>query len=218
MRDALLYLCTDARRERGDLAEFVDAALAGGVDIIQLRDKGSAGEREFGPLEAGAELAALEVLTDAARRHAALIAVNDRADIARASGADVLHLGQGDLPLPIAREIFTGVVGRSTHDIDQVHAAIAEDAPGGPDYFCVGPCWPTPTKPGRAAPGLDLVRATAALRPAKPWFAIGGIDAARLPEVVAAGARRAVVVRAITAADDPTAAAAELKKILSSAR
>ncbi|RZT17997.1 thiamine-phosphate diphosphorylase [Mycobacterium sp. BK558] len=218
MRDALLYLCTDARRERGDLAEFVDAALAGGVDVIQLRDKGSAGEREFGPLEAGAELAALEVLTDAARRHDALIAVNDRADIARAAGADVLHLGQGDLPLPVAREIFTGVVGRSTHDIDQVRAAIAEDAPGGPDYFCVGPCWPTPTKPGRAAPGLDLVRATAALAPAKPWFAIGGIDADRLPEVVAAGARRAVVVRAITAADDPTAAAAELKKILSSAR
>ncbi|KMO76666.1 thiamine phosphate synthase [Mycolicibacterium chlorophenolicum] len=216
MRDALLYLCTDARRERGDLAEFVDAALAGGVDVIQLRDKGSAGEREFGPLEAGAELAALEVLTDAARRHDALIAVNDRADIARAAGADVLHLGQGDLPLPVAREIFTGVVGRSTHDIDQVRAAIAED--GGPDYFCVGPCWPTPTKPGRAAPGLDLVRATAALAPAKPWFAIGGIDADRLPEVVAAGARRAVVVRAITAADDPTAAAAELKKILSSAR
>lgn len=218
MRDALLYLCTDARRERGDLAEFVDAALAGGVDVIQLRDKGSAGEREFGPLEAGAELAALEVLTDAARRHDALIAVNDRADIARAAGADVLHLGQGDLPLPFAREIFTGIVGRSTHDIDQVRAAIAEDAPDGPDYFCVGPCWPTPTKPGRAAPGLDLVRATAALAPAKPWFAIGGIDADRLPEVVAAGARRAVVVRAITAADDPTAAAAELKKILSSAR
>ncbi|ORA45120.1 thiamine phosphate synthase [Mycolicibacterium chubuense] len=218
MRDALLYLCTDARRERGDLAEFVDAALAGGVDIIQLRDKGSAGEREFGPLEAGAELAALEVLADAARRHDALIAVNDRADIARAAGADVLHLGQGDLPLPVAREVFTGVVGRSTHDIDQVRAAIAEDAPGGPDYFCVGPCWPTPTKPGRAAPGLDLVRATSALTPRKPWFAIGGIDAARLPEVVQAGARRAVVVRAITAADDPTAAAAELKKILSSAR
>ena len=214
MRDALLYLCTDARRERGDLAEFVDAALAGGVDIIQLRDKGSAGEREFGPLEARAELAALEVLAEAAGRHDALIAVNDRADIARAAGADVLHLGQDDLPLPVAREIFTGAVGRSTHDIDQVHAAVAEDV----DYFCVGPCWPTPTKPGRAAPGLDLVRATSELAPTKPWFAIGGIDAARLPEVIEAGARRAVVVRAITAADDPRAAAEELKTMLSSAR
>ena len=117
VRDALLYLCTDARRERGDLAEFADAALAGGVDVIQLRDKGSAGERKFGPLEARAELAALEVLADAARRHDALIAVNDRADIARAAGADVLHLGQDDLPLPVAREIFDrDAIGRSTHD------------------------------------------------------------------------------------------------------
>ena len=99
-----LYLCTDARRERGDLAEFADAALAGGVDIIQLRDKGSAGEQRFGPLEARDELAACEVLADAARRHGALFAVNDRADIARAAGADVLHLGQGDLPLGLARE------------------------------------------------------------------------------------------------------------------
>ncbi|KGI70585.1 thiamine-phosphate pyrophosphorylase [Mycolicibacterium rufum] len=214
VRDALLYLCTDARRERGDLAEFADAALAGGVDIIQLRDKGSPGERQFGPLEARAELAALEVLADAARRHDALLAVNDRADIARAAGADVLHLGQDDLPLTVAREIFTGIVGRSTHDLDQVQAAIAEDV----DYFCVGPCWPTPTKPGRAAPGLDLVRAAAHLAPAKPWFAIGGIDAQRLPEVIAAGARRAVVVRAITAADDPKAAAAQLRAMLSSAR
>ena len=113
-----LYLCTDARRERGDLAEFADAALAGGVDIIQLRDKGSAGEQRFGPLEARAELAALEVLADAARRHGALLAVNDRADIARAAGADVLHLGQDDLPLAVARDIVGPgtLIGRSTHD------------------------------------------------------------------------------------------------------
>ena len=208
--DSTLYLCTDARRERGDLAEFADAALAGGVDIIQLRDKGSPGERQFGPLEARDELAALEVLADAARRHDRLIAVNDRADVAFAAHADVLHLGQDDLPLPVARQIFSGTVGRSTHDLDQVHAAIAEPV----DYFCVGPCWPTPTKPGRSAPGLDLVRATAALHPAKPWFAIGGIDAARLPEVLEAGARRIVVVRAITGADDPRAAAAQLKAAL----
>ncbi|MDQ2626487.1 MAG: thiamine phosphate synthase, partial [Actinomycetota bacterium] len=89
--DARLYLCTDARREKGDLAEFAEAALAGGVDIIQLRDKGSPGEQQFGPLEARDELAALEILGAAARRHGALLAVNDRADIARAAGADVLH-------------------------------------------------------------------------------------------------------------------------------
>src|SRR5208283_4098735 len=87
---ARLYLCTDARRERGDLAQFVDAALAGGVDIVQLRDKGSVGEQRFGPLEAGDELAACEILEDAAHRHGALFAVNDRADIARAARADVL--------------------------------------------------------------------------------------------------------------------------------
>ena len=156
---ARLYLCTDARRERGDLAEFADAALAGGVDIIQLRDKGSPGEERFGPLEARQELAALETLADAARRHGALFAVNDRADIARAAGADVLHLGQDDLPLAVARDIVGDrpVLGRSTHDADQMRRAIEDEV----DYFCVGPCWPTPTKPGRSAPGLDLVRATA---------------------------------------------------------
>ncbi|MBZ4569783.1 thiamine phosphate synthase, partial [Mycobacterium avium subsp. hominissuis] len=179
---ARLYLCTDARRERGDLAEFADAALAGGVDVIQLRDKGSPGEQRFGPLEARDELAACEILADAARRHGALFAVNDRADIARAAGADVLHLGQGDLPLEVARA-FVGpdvLLGLSSHDCDQMTAAAAGPA----DYFCVGPCWPTPTKPGRAAPGLALVRAAAELHTGKPWFAIGGIDAQRLPEVL----------------------------------
>jgi thiamine-phosphate pyrophosphorylase len=215
LASARLYLCTDARRDRGDLAEFADAALAGGVDVIQLRDKGSAAERARGPLEARDELAALEVLADAARRHGALLAVNDRADIARAARADVLHLGQDDLPLPAARDI-TGpgtVIGRSTHDQAQVAAAIAEDV----DYFCVGPCWPTPTKPGRPAPGLTLVRSTAALACDKPWFAIGGIDADRLPDVLAAGARRIVVVRAITAADDPRIAAQQLSSALAAA-
>jgi thiamine-phosphate pyrophosphorylase len=209
---ARLYLCTDARRERGDLAEFVDAALGGGVDIVQLRDKGSVGEDRFGPLEARGELAALEVLADAARRHGALLAVNDRADIARAAGADVLHLGQDDLPLPVARDIVgpATLLGRSTHNVGQSTAAVAEDV----DYFCVGPCWPTPTKPGRPAPGLDLVRAVAALTTDKPWFAIGGIDATRLPEVLDAGARRVVVVRAITVAEDPRAAARQLSAAL----
>jgi len=216
---ARLYLCTDARRERGDLAQFADAALAGGVDIVQLRDKGSVGEQRFGPLEARDELAACEILAEAARRHGALFAVNDRADIARAAGADVLHLGQGDLPLAVAREIVgpETLLGLSTHDGGQTAVA----ATGNADYFCVGPCWPTPTKPDRPAPGLQLVRVAAALDAElagdKPWFAIGGIDARRLPEVLDAGARRIVVVRAITAAEDPRAAAAQLRSALAAA-
>ncbi len=219
---AKLYLCTDARRERDDLAEFVDAALAGGVDVIQLRDKGSPGERRFGPLEAREELDALATIGDAARRYGALLAVNDRADVALAADADVLHLGQDDLPLPVARSIIGDrLIGRSTHDVDQLNAALAP-GPKSPDYFCVGPCWPTPTKPGRPAPGLQLVRAARAIEDAtgtdKPWFAIGGIDAARVPDIVDAGASRIVVVRAITAADDPKATAERLNELLNAHR
>lgn len=201
LADARLYLCTG---NRPDLAEFADAALAGGVDVIQLREKG---------IEARDELAALAVLAEACARHGALLSVNDRADVAVASGADVLHLGQDDLPVEWARKVAGDdvVIGRSTHDWAQASAAFDE---AGVDYFCTGPCWPTPTKPGRPAPGLDLVRATTAAGPARPWFAIGGVDEARLPEVLAAGASRVVVVRAITEADDPRAAASRLAATL----
>jgi thiamine-phosphate pyrophosphorylase len=204
LADARLYLCTDARRDRGDLAEFADAALAGGVDILQLRDKVDGRT----PLEAREELAALAVLAEACARHDALLAVNDRADIALAAGADVLHLGQDDLPVTWARRVLGDdvLIGRSTHAVHEARAAAEEP---GVDYFCTGPTWPTPTKPGRPAPGLDLLRATAGT--GRPWFAIGGIDRPeRLEEVLAAGATRIVVVRAITDADDPTAAARAL--------
>jgi thiamine-phosphate pyrophosphorylase len=206
LREARLYLCTDGRRDRGDLAEFLDAALGGGVDIVQLREKG---------LEARDELALLGVVADAARKHGALWAVNDRADLALAAGAVVLHLGQDDLPVPVARRIVGAgpLVGRSTHDRAQVDAA---DAEPGVDYFCVGPTWPTPTKPDRPAPGLDLLRHAAAAA-TRPWFAIGGIDLDRLDEVVEAGARRVVVVRAITGADDPAAAAKAFRSRLEAA-
>ena len=201
LADARLYLCTG---NRPDLGEFADAALAGGVDVIQLRQKG---------MEAREELAALSVLAEACVRHGALLSVNDRADVALAAGADVLHLGQDDLPVSWARKILGSdvVIGRSTHDVAQ--ALAAADEPG-VDYFCTGPCWPTPTKPGRPAPGLSLVEATARSNAARPWFAIGGIDEVRLPEVLAAGARRVVVVRAITEAADPRAAASRLAKAL----
>ncbi|MEU4666435.1 thiamine phosphate synthase [Amycolatopsis sp. NPDC023774] len=208
LADSRLYLCTDARSSRGDLAEFIDAALVGGVDIVQLRDKTNGA-----PLEAAQEIAALEVLAEACARHGALLSVNDRADVALAVGADVLHLGQDDIPVPLARRILGDdvVIGRSTHSVEQATAAAAED---GVDYFCTGPCWPTPTKPGRYAPGLDLVCATAKTGTHRPWFAIGGIDTERLPEVLAAGATRIVVVRAITDAEDPKAAAQALKSRL----
>lgn len=215
---ARLYLCTDARKERGDFADFVDAAFAGGVDIIQLRDK---------TIEAAEELELLEVLHRAARRHGRLWAVNDRADIASLSGAPVFHIGQKDLPLRFARKLLhdATVIGLSTHTTDQVDAAIAAThGRSGWDYFCVGPVWATPTKPGRSAVGLDLVRyAAEAVRVADaervgglllPWFAIGGIDLTNVEQVVAAGASRIVVVRAITEAADPEAAAAELLSAL----
>ncbi|MFE4638082.1 thiamine phosphate synthase [Streptomyces sp. NPDC056773] len=202
LSDARLYLCTDARKRQGDLPEFLDAVLAGGVDIVQLRDKG---------MEAGEELEHLQVFAEAARRHGKLLAVNDRADVAHAIGSDVLHLGQGDIPVPAARAILgqTVLIGRSCHSEAEVDAAAAEP---GVDYFCTGPCWPTPTKPGRFAPGLGLVRHAASLAQGRPWFAIGGIDAGNLDEVLDAGASRVVVVRALTEASDPGAAAADLAK------
>lgn len=231
LADARLYLCTDAREREGDLEDFLDAALAGGVDIVQLRQK---------DLEAAQEIEYLAVFKAACVRHGALLAVNDRADVAYATRPDVLHLGQDDLRVPIAREMLGDevLIGRSTHDAAQVDAATSEF---GVDYFCVGPTWPTPTKPGRAAPGLDLLshaaqasRRAAGGRPSlrgsagswgdaedrgaggtdRPWFAIGGIDFATLDEALDRGARRAVVVRAVTGADDPGTAAAELSRRL----
>ncbi|WP_104042406.1 thiamine phosphate synthase [Arthrobacter sp. ZGTC412] len=210
---ARLYLCTDSRRDRGDFGQFVDAAFAGGVDIIQLRDKS---------IEAAEELELLAVLKEAAERHGRLWAVNDRADIAILSGAPVFHIGQKDLPLDAARTLLNGnaAIGLSSHTPVQVDAALAAAAaPAGLDYFCVGPVWATPTKPGRAAVGLELVRyAAEAARSGLdgqpdggvPWFAIGGIDQSNVEQVVEAGARRIVVVRAITEASDTAAAAASL--------
>ncbi len=200
-----LYLCTDGRRASGDLVPFLDAVLAGGVDIIQLRDKG---------LEAGEELALLSVFADACRRHGRLLAVNDRADVALAAGADVLHLGQDDLPVPVARQILGPgpLIGRSSHSPAQSSAASIEE---GVDYFCAGPVWTTPTKPGRPATGLDLLSSVASAGVSRPWFAIGGISLSRLDQVLDAGATRVVVVRAITEAADPGAAAAAFASRLS---
>ncbi len=208
LEDARLYLCTDARERQGDLPEFLDAVLASGVDIVQLRQKG---------LEAAQELAFLDVFRAACDRHGALLAVNDRADIAFAAGADVLHVGQDDLAPAVARQIIgpEPIVGLSSHSPEQ--AAAAAQNPD-IDYFCAGPVWPTPTKPGRPAPGLGLIRHVAALLTSRPWFAIGGIDQVTIEDVLNAGAGRVVVVRAITEADDPGSAAAQLAARLRAVR
>ncbi len=204
LADARLYLCTDARSGPAELERFLDAVLAGGVDVVQLRQKG---------MEAADELAALDLMGRVCRRHDALVAVNDRADVAYAAAPDVLHLGQDDLPVPVARAILGDevLIGRSSHAPSESEAALEQP---GVDYVAVGPCWPTPTKPGRPAPGLDLVRHVAELGSARPWFAIGGIDAGTVEQVLAAGATRVVVVRALTEAADPLQAARGLAAAL----
>lgn len=198
IEDARLYLCVDSRARAGDLEPFLDAVLAQGVDVVQLREKG---------LEAADELRALEVVAAAAERHGVLWAVNDRADIARACGAPILHLGQDDLPVTVARDIVGPdvVIGRSSHSPEQADRARVEPEIG---YYCCGPTWVTPTKPGRPAAGPELLEHAAAHADGRPWFAIGGIeDLDRLDAVIARGARRAVVVRALTQAVDPAATA-----------
>lgn len=202
LADARLYLCTDAREAAGDLEPFLHAVLEGGVDVVQLRDKS---------LDAARELELQALVARVAAEHGALWAVNDRADVARLAGAPAVHMGQGDLPPAAVRTLLGDepVLGRSTHALTE---ALEAEADPRVDYFCVGPLWATPTKPGRPAVGLDLLREVAGRAPATPWFAIGGIDAERLDQVLAAGARRIVVVRAITGAADPRAAAAGLRR------
>jgi thiamine-phosphate pyrophosphorylase len=200
---ARVYLCTPIREHLG---AFAGVVLGAGVDVVQLRDK----DAEAVPL-----LEAAAVLREATERHGALLAVNDRADVALAARADILHLGQGDLPMEWARRVIGAemLLGRSTHDLEQARCTIAE----GWDYFAVGPVYPTATKPGRPTVGTALLQAVAALAPPVPWFAIGGVDRSNLTEVTSAGASRVVVVRAITEASDPAAAAAELRRRLDAA-
>src|SRR5437763_5633936 len=120
------------------------------------------------PWESRQVLAALEGRAEAIARHGALLAGNARPDLALAAGADVLHLGQDDLPVSWARQVVGEqmVIGRSTHAPAEATEAAGEP---GVDYFCVGPCWPTPTKPGRPAPGLPLVTHAASVAGQRPW-------------------------------------------------
>ena len=197
LESASLYLVARARLAAGILADLVPELASAGVDIVQLREK----EMD----KAEVREAAAPIL-DACRAAGIPFIVNDFPDIAAKLGADDVHVGQADVPVPAARRTAGGIVGLSTHSRQQVIAA----EPVAPDYIAVGPAYETPTKPGRPSVGLELL-SFAAEHAAVPWFAIGGIDLTNVAEVVSAGARRVVVVRAITEAADPIAAAAALK-------
>ena len=205
LADSYLYVCTPART---DLETFATSVTAAGVDALQVREKG---------VEARAELALIALVAEGVRTHGALLSVNDRADLAVLAGADILHVGQGDLSPADARRVVGPemLIGLSTHTPEQAH-----DAANDPDvdYFCAGPVYATPTKPGRPAVGLAQIRAAAEVANGKPWFAIGGIDLSNLDDVMAAGALRVVVVRAVTGAADPEKAAIELRNRLRAPR
>ena len=193
LADRRLYLITPVRPDLGD---FLEAAIAGGVDIVQVREK---------ELPDGETLRALETARDVTRRLGVPLVVNDRADLALLLGADAVHVGQHDVPVAAVRR-FGLAAGLSTHAPEEIDAADA-------DYIGVGPVYETPTKAGRPPVGLELVRYAAA-HARVPWFAIGGIGATNVHEVVAAGARAVAVVRAIGDADDPERAARWLRDAL----
>jgi thiamine-phosphate pyrophosphorylase len=196
LREARVYLCTDTRSRQGDLEDFLDEVLRAGVDVVQLREKG---------LDARDEIEFAETFGTITRRHGALFSINDRADIAWIARPDLLHLGQNDIPVPAARAIVGDdvVIGRSTHAPHAVDMAIAS----GVDYFCVGPVWAPDDHP---APGLPILTYAASRAGGQPWFAMGGITLDNVDEVVAAGATRVVVDRAVTTSDDPAGVVTEL--------
>jgi thiamine-phosphate pyrophosphorylase len=202
LRDARLYFVAD----RDGMQHALDAALAGGADLFQLRDK-DASDDEL--------LAAAETAREKCRAAGALFVINDRPDLAVACDADGVHVGQDDMPVRRAREIVgdDAIVGLSTHSVKQAQAGCRSGA----DYIAVGPVHATPTKEGRPAIGVEPIKYAAA-HVSVPWFAIGGIDTKTVGDVVRAGARRIVVVRALTDADDPEAVARALRTSLNGAR
>jgi thiamine-phosphate pyrophosphorylase len=197
---ARLYLICDATPGGRPLEEVLAPALRGGVDVFQLRCKDATDE---------AILAAAQVAREWCEVAGALFIINDRPDLVEATGADGVHVGQDDTPVAEARRIAgpDALVGLSTHTPQQVDdGAVA-------DYIGVGPVHITPTKPGRPAVGADLVT-YAARKATVPWFAIGGVDESTVDAVMAAGANRAAVVRAIAEADDPEAVTRRLARAL----
>ncbi len=204
LEDARLYLVCGARPGGRPLADVLRPALAAGVDVFQLRDKDASDEEV---------LRHAEVARACCAEAGAVFVLNDRPDLVDAAGADGVHVGQDDTPVVEARAaVGERIVGLSTHSVEQADGAERADV----DYFAVGPVHATPTKLGRPGIGLDAVR-HAARTATKPWFAIGGLDATTAPEVLDAGARRIVVVRAIAEADDPGAATRTLRRMIEAA-
>jgi thiamine-phosphate pyrophosphorylase len=194
-----LYLCTS---DRPDLASFLAACISGGVDLVQLRDK---------HLDARSLLARARVAASVCADHGVPFVLNDRPDLALESGADGVHVGQDDAPASLARRILgsQAILGLSTHAPAELDASAAEPA----DYVSVGPVSPTPTKPGRPGTGLEYLR-YAAQTAARPWFVTGGVTPDTLPAMLEAGARRFVVVRWLTEAPDPAAAAKAVREVI----
>jgi thiamine-phosphate pyrophosphorylase len=200
--DTRLYFVCGCRPGGRPLRAVLEPALAGGVDVFQLREKDGADEDVLRHAEIARELCGAAGAT---------FILNDRPDLVEAAGADGVHVGQDDTPVPEARELVGDrIVGLSTHSEEQA------DAAAGVDYFAVGPVHATPTKRGRPAIGLAPVRHAASTATA-PWFAIGGIDATTIGAVLDAGAQRVVVVRAIAEASEPERAARELREALDGA-
>lgn len=204
LRRARLYFVCDAGLDPPALDALLGQALAGGVDLIQLRDKHAPPR---------ALRAAAAMFAAAAAEHGVPFILNDDPELAAAVGADGVHVGQDDVGVGAARAALgpEAIVGLSTHSPAQLEAALGADPPARPDYVSVGPVWETPTKRGRPAAGLDYVRHAAGVARGLPWFAIGGIDIGNAAEVAAAGAERLVVVRAIRDADEPRTAAERLR-------
>jgi thiamine-phosphate pyrophosphorylase len=206
LQAARLYLVLEAEPPGRDLERLLHDVLAGGVDMVQLRDKQA---------DDSALLRAAAVFRSVCDEHGALFWVNDRPDLALEARADGVHVGQDDLPPDEVRSTVGQelLIGLSTHSERQLEVALVSDV----DELSVGPVYETPTKPGRPATGLALIEHAARHAGERAWFAIGGIDPGNVRQVVAAGAQRVVVVRAIRDAEDPRAAAAALRDALEEA-
>ena len=204
---ARLYFVCEGLPLGGDPDLLLDAALRGGADMVQLREKSPRSDREL--------IALADPFRRAAAEHRAPFILNDRPELVAACGADGVHVGQDDLPVAEARRLAgpEALIGLSTHSREGIQAACAATGADRPDQISVGPVWATPTKEGRPGTGLELIEYAAA-EATIPWFAIGGIDTENVSSVAAAGASRVVVVRAIRDAQDPAAAARRLREAL----